>query len=71
MCFPLLGLKLDAPPKSMAISSNELYLLASLTRSPDPLGGRVGNVFIPVFAGGFSRGVLEDAGLDLGFAVGE
>ena len=33
----LFGLELDAPPKSMAISSSELYLLDSLTRSPDPL----------------------------------
>ena len=64
----MFGLKVDAPPKS--ISSNELYLLASLTRSPDPLGGRVGDDFIVVFGGGFSRGVLEDAGPGFSFEIG-
>ena len=49
----------------MAISSRELYLLDSLTTSPDPLGGRLETM--DVFIG--LSDPLDDAGPGLGFTV--
>ena len=46
------------PPKSIAISSNELNLLESLTRSPAPLGSRCEEVGLIVVL----SGPLDDAG---------
>ena len=59
-CLLLFGLELDA----QSISSNELYLLASLTRSPDPLGGQLLGL-----VSGLS-GPLDDAGPVLIFSPG-
>ena len=51
----------------MAISSSELYLLESLTRTPDPLGGRLEK------AGSIDdfSGPLDDAGPGLALSPGE
>ena len=65
--FTFVGLVLDAPPRSMAISSSELYLLESLTRSTDPLGGRLEMLGL---VDGLS-GSLDDAGPGLVLSPGE
>jgi len=49
---------LGTQPKSIAISSNELNLLESLTRSPAPLGGRFEELGLIVDL----SGPLDDAG---------
>jgi len=50
-------LECDAPPKSIDISSRELYLFASLITSVDPFGSRCGTRDFDVDASGESEGV--------------